>query len=99
MYSLTQLSTVAAVLIGATAGAGDLGGFFRNLVVTGRPRWSLFAARVPGGLALLLPMTAARLRTRRRPEPRRPRIGGDALDGPRGRSRPLVRALRHRHVP
>jgi hypothetical protein len=59
MYSLTQLSTVAAVLIGATAGAGDLAsGFFRNLVVTGRPRRSLFAARIPGGLSLVLPITA-----------------------------------------
>src|SRR5215831_662894 len=59
MYSLTQLSTIAAILIGATAGAGDLAaGFFRNLVVTGRPRWSLFAARIPGGLAVLLPITA-----------------------------------------
>jgi len=59
MYSLTQLATVAAVLIGATVGAGDLaGGFFRNLVVTGRPRWSLFTARIPGGLVVLLPITA-----------------------------------------
>jgi ABC-type transport system involved in multi-copper enzyme maturation permease subunit len=59
MYSLTQLSTIAAILIGATAGAGDLAaGFFRSLVVTGRPRWALFAARIPGGLAVLLPMTA-----------------------------------------
>lgn len=59
IYSLTQLATVAAVLIGATAGAGDLaGGFFRNLVVTGRPRWQLYAARIPGGLTLLLPLTA-----------------------------------------
>jgi hypothetical protein len=58
-YSLTQLATVAAVLIGATAGAGDLaGGFFRSLVVTGRPRWSLFAARIPGGLLVLLPITS-----------------------------------------
>ena len=59
LYSLTQLATVAAVLIGATAGAGDLaGGFFRNLVATGRPRASLFAARIPGGLSVLLPITA-----------------------------------------
>jgi hypothetical protein len=59
MFSLTQLATIAAILIGATAGAGDLaGGFFRNLVVTGRPRRSLFAARIPGGLAVLLPVTA-----------------------------------------
>jgi hypothetical protein len=47
------------VLIGATAGAGDLSaGVFRNLVTTGRSRWSLFGARIPGGLALLLPMAA-----------------------------------------
>jgi hypothetical protein len=59
IYSLTQLATIAAVLIGATAGAGDLaGGFFRNLVVTGRPRWQLYAARIPGGLTVLLPLTA-----------------------------------------
>src|SRR5262249_58899210 len=59
MYSLTQLATIAAVLIGATAGAGDLaGGFFRNLVVTGRPRRSLFIARIPGGLVVLLPLVA-----------------------------------------
>jgi hypothetical protein len=59
MFSITQLATIAAVLIGATAGAGDLaGGFFRNLVVTGRPRVALFAARIPGGLAVLLPLGA-----------------------------------------
>src|SRR5262245_6337023 len=58
MYSLTQLSTIAAILIGATAGAGDLAaGFFRNLVVTGRPRWALYAARIPGGLMVLLPLS------------------------------------------
>jgi ABC-type transport system involved in multi-copper enzyme maturation permease subunit len=59
MFSLTQLATVAAALIGATAGAGDLAdGFFRNLVVTGRPRSRLFAVRIPGGLSVLLPITA-----------------------------------------
>jgi hypothetical protein len=59
IYSLTQLATVAAVLIGASAGACDLaGGCFRNLVVTGRPRWQLYAARIPGGLILLLPLSA-----------------------------------------
>jgi len=59
MYLLTALGTMAAVLIGATAGAGDLSaGVFRNLVSTGRSRWSLFLARIPGGLALLLPMAA-----------------------------------------
>ena len=57
IYSLIHLATIAAVLIGATSGAGDLaGGFFRNLVVTGRPRWQLFTARIPSGLVLLLPL-------------------------------------------
>jgi hypothetical protein len=59
MYLLTALATMAAVLIGATAGAGDLSaGVFRNLVSTGRSRRSLFLARIPGGLALLLPVAA-----------------------------------------
>jgi hypothetical protein len=56
---MTQIGVVAAILIGATAGAGDRGaGVFRELVVTGRSRLALFAARVPGGLALLLPLVA-----------------------------------------
>jgi ABC-2 family transporter len=54
---LTLLSVVAAILVGATLGTGDTGaGVFRELVVTGRSRLALFAARVPAGLALLLPM-------------------------------------------
>src|SRR5918996_2732598 len=57
MDVLTQLSAVTAILVGATLGAGDLGsGVFRELVVTGRSRLALFAARVPAGLALLLPL-------------------------------------------
>jgi len=56
---LSQIGVVAAVLIGVTAGGGDLtAGVFRELVVTGRPRFALFAARIPGGLALLLPAVA-----------------------------------------
>jgi len=59
MYLLTALGTMAAVLIGATAGAGDLSaGVFRSLVSTGRTRRSLYLARIPGGLALLLPIAA-----------------------------------------
>jgi ABC-type transport system involved in multi-copper enzyme maturation permease subunit len=59
VFVLAQLGSVAAALIGATAGAGDLGaGVFRELVATGRPRLTLFAARVPGGLALLWPLIA-----------------------------------------
>ena len=47
------MGPLAAVLIGAEAGAGDSSaGVFRDLVVTGRSRGALFAARVPGALAL-----------------------------------------------
>jgi ABC-type transport system involved in multi-copper enzyme maturation permease subunit len=47
------MGPLAAVLIGAEAGAGDSSaGVFRDLVVTGRSRAALFAARVPGALAL-----------------------------------------------
>jgi hypothetical protein len=60
MEMLTQLSGVAAILVGATLGAGDLGsGVFRELVVTGRSRLALFAARVPAGLGLVLPIVGA----------------------------------------
>ena len=60
MDMLTTLSVVAAILVGATLGAGDLGsGVFRELVVTGRSRLALFAARVPAGLGLVLPIVGA----------------------------------------
>jgi hypothetical protein len=60
MDMLSTLSVVAAILVGATLGAGDLGsGVFRELVVTGRSRLALFAARVPAGLGLLLPIVGA----------------------------------------
>ena len=56
---LTQIGAVAAVLIGVNTGTGDLAaGVFRELVVTGRPRLALYAARIPGGLAFLLPLVA-----------------------------------------
>jgi ABC-type transport system involved in multi-copper enzyme maturation permease subunit len=54
---LTVLAGLTAILIGATAGAADVGsGVFRDLVATGRSRTALFAARIPGGLAMLLPL-------------------------------------------
>lgn len=54
---LTSLAAVAAVLIGVTVGAGDLGpGVFRELVITGRSRLQLYAARIPAGLLLLVPL-------------------------------------------
>jgi ABC-type transport system involved in multi-copper enzyme maturation permease subunit len=44
---------LAAILIGVEAGTGDASaGVFRDLVVTGRSRVGLFAARVPAALAL-----------------------------------------------
>ena len=57
---LSGLVAVAAILIGVTAGTGDLrAGVFRELVLTGRSRLSLYGARLPGGLALLLPLILA----------------------------------------
>jgi hypothetical protein len=59
MLVLTMLAGVCATLVGTTAGAGDLSaGVFKELVVTGRSRRALFAARIPGGLAFLLPIVA-----------------------------------------
>jgi ABC-type transport system involved in multi-copper enzyme maturation permease subunit len=44
---------LAAIMIGTDGGAGDLAaGVFRDLVVTGRSRVALFAARVPAALGL-----------------------------------------------
>lgn len=44
---------LAAILIGAEAGAGDVAvGVFRDLVATGRSRLALFATRVPAAIAL-----------------------------------------------
>ena len=58
-YILSMLGAVAAVLAGATMGAGDLqAGVFRDLVATGRSRLALFAARIPGGLAVLWPLVS-----------------------------------------
>ena len=54
MWLIGTLGSVVGILLGATAGAGDLGaGVFRELVVTGRSRSALFAARIPGGLTVL----------------------------------------------
>jgi hypothetical protein len=59
LFVLGILGAVAATIVGATAGAGDLSaGVFRELVVTGRSRRALFRARIPGGLAFLLSFEA-----------------------------------------
>jgi hypothetical protein len=57
---VASLSIVAGILVGATLGTSDVStGVFRDLVVTGRSRLDLFAARVPAGLALVLAAGAA----------------------------------------
>jgi hypothetical protein len=53
---LAQIGMVAAIMVGVTAGGGDVGaGVFRELVVTGRSRIALFAVRFPGGILFLAP--------------------------------------------
>lgn len=57
---LTQVGMVAAIMVGVTAGGGDLGaGIFRELVVTGRSRMALFGVRFPGGILFLAPYVLA----------------------------------------
>ena len=58
-FLLTVLSGVAAALVGASAGVGDLdAGVYRDLVVTGRSRMALYLSRIPAGLLFLLPFVA-----------------------------------------
>ena len=50
---------IVAATLGATAGSADLtDGMFRHLVVTGRSRLALYLARIPAGLALIVPVVA-----------------------------------------
>lgn len=50
---------IVAATLGATAGSVDLtDGMFRHLVVTGRSRLALYAARIPAGLAIIVPLVA-----------------------------------------
>jgi len=53
------MGPVAAILIGAEAGVGDLAaGVFRDNVLTGRSRTALFLARFPAALTVCLTVTA-----------------------------------------
>jgi len=53
------LGAVAAAIVGARVGAGDMdAGAYRDLVVTGRSRLSLYLSRFAGGAAFLLPFVA-----------------------------------------
>jgi hypothetical protein len=57
--ALGQLGSIAAILVGSAAGAGDVAaGVFRSLVATGRSRVALFFARVPAGLLITLMVVA-----------------------------------------
>jgi ABC-type transport system involved in multi-copper enzyme maturation permease subunit len=59
-WTISTLGAVAAAIVGATAGSGDLdAGVYRDLVVTGRSRFALHLSRVPSGLLFLLPFVAA----------------------------------------
>jgi hypothetical protein len=50
---------IIAATIGATVGTMDLSdGMFRHLVITGRSRIALYLARIPVGLAVVLPLAA-----------------------------------------
>jgi hypothetical protein len=50
---------IVAATLGASAGSVDLSeGMFRHLVVTGRSRLALYLARIPAGLAIILPLIA-----------------------------------------
>jgi hypothetical protein len=50
---------IMAAALGATAGSSDLTeGVFRHLVVTGRSRLALYLARIPAGLAIIVPLVA-----------------------------------------
>jgi hypothetical protein len=50
---------IVAATLGCTAGSVDLTeGMFRHLVVTGRSRFALYLARIPAGLAIVVPLVA-----------------------------------------
>jgi hypothetical protein len=56
---LPTLGFIVATTVGCTAGSRDLTeGMFRHLVVTGRSRLALYLARIPAGLAIVVPLVA-----------------------------------------
>jgi hypothetical protein len=59
LNTMASFGFIIAAALGTAAGSTDLtDGMFRNLVITGRSRVALFAARIPAGLAILLPLVA-----------------------------------------
>jgi len=56
---ISFVGSVAAAILGSTVGTSDFSsGVFRDLVVTGKSRFALFAARVPGMLLFWVPLVA-----------------------------------------
>jgi hypothetical protein len=56
---LAEFGFLVAAAVGAAAGTTDLtDGVFRSLVITGRSRLALYLARIPAGLAVILPVIA-----------------------------------------
>jgi hypothetical protein len=56
---MAEFGFIIAATLGATAGTTDLtDGMFRHLVITGRSRLALYLARIPAGLAIILPLVA-----------------------------------------
>jgi hypothetical protein len=54
-----EFGFIAAAALGAAAGTTDLSdGMFRHLVITGRSRLALYLARIPAGLAIVVPLVA-----------------------------------------
>ncbi len=50
---------IVAATLGCAAGSVDLSdGMFRHLVITGRSRLALYLARIPAGLAIIVPLVA-----------------------------------------
>jgi hypothetical protein len=57
---MDEFGFIIAATLGATIATADLtDGLFRHLVITGRSRVALYLARIPAGLAILLPLAAA----------------------------------------
>ncbi len=56
---IAEFGFIAAAALGAAAGTTDLSdGMFRHLVITGRSRLALYLARIPAGLAIIVPLAA-----------------------------------------
>ena len=56
---IAEFGFIAAAALGAAAGTTDLSdGMFRHLVITGRSRLALYLARIPAGLAIIVPLVA-----------------------------------------